>query len=117
MVTAEFAVALPAFVVIVVAALGGVGVVTAQLRCADAAGVAARLAARGEGAVAVRSAVMATAPRGATVQVATSATTVTATVRARVSLPGMSRLVQGIVVGEQVVDALETGPVGSAGAP
>jgi Flp pilus assembly protein TadG len=45
MVTAEFAVALPAFVLVVLAALCGVALVTAQLRCVDAAAVAARMAA------------------------------------------------------------------------
>ena len=65
MVTAEFAVALPAFVLVVVAALYGVAVVTAQLRCADAAAVAARMAARGESPSTVRTTAFAAAPAGA----------------------------------------------------
>jgi Flp pilus assembly protein TadG len=47
MATAELAVALPALLLVVVAAVGAVSAVTAQLRCADAAVRAARAAARG----------------------------------------------------------------------
>jgi Flp pilus assembly protein TadG len=47
MATAELAVALPALLLVLAAALGAVSAVTAQLRCADAAVRAARAAARG----------------------------------------------------------------------
>lgn len=52
MVTAEFAVALPAVVLLMVLALGAVGAATTMLRCQDAAFAAARAAARGEPTVA-----------------------------------------------------------------
>jgi len=57
MVTAELAVALPAVVLTAVAAVTFLSVLTAQLRALDAAGVAARLVARGESPAAVASAV------------------------------------------------------------
>ena len=85
-VTAETALALPALAVVVatIVGLGHVGV--AQLRCVDAARVAARLAARGEPAGVVRGRAAAAAPDGAVVQVSTAAQ-VTVVVTARVSLP------------------------------
>jgi hypothetical protein len=108
MVTAELAVALPALVVVLVAALYGV----ALLRCADAAAVAARLAARGDDAATVRSTALASAPSGARLGIATTATTVTATVAVTIEPPGLSRLLPGVSVIGHAADALETvGPV------
>jgi Flp pilus assembly protein TadG len=111
MVTAEFAVALPALVLVVLAALGGITVVTAQLRCVDAADVAARMAARGETLPAVRAVALPGAPAGADVTVVTAGDMVTATVQARVSAPGLSRLLPGIVVRAKVTDVVEPGAV------
>ena len=48
MVTAEFAVALPALAFLILLALGAVSSATTMLRCQDAAYAAARSAARGE---------------------------------------------------------------------
>src|SRR5436309_11169115 len=62
MVTAELAVALPTVVLVAVLALSAVQIVMTQVRCRDAAGVAARLAARGERADVVEAAVTSTAP-------------------------------------------------------
>jgi Flp pilus assembly protein TadG len=104
MVTAELAVALPALVVVMIAALYGVALVTAQLRCTDAAAVAARLAARGESTATVRSTALAAAPSGARLGVAESATTVTATVTVRVSLPGLSGLLPGVSITGRAAD-------------
>jgi Flp pilus assembly protein TadG len=112
MVTAEFAVALPAFVLVVVAAVCGVATMTAQLRCTDAAGVAARLAARGESASIVRAAALAGAPSGAAVTVASTNDTVTATVRAAVSPIGALRFLPAVTVHASVVQAKE--PDGAA---
>ena len=64
MATAEVAVALPALVLLVAAAMTAVSMVTAQLRCVDAAREAARAAARGEGATVVRSLAERSAPGG-----------------------------------------------------
>jgi hypothetical protein len=107
MVTAELAVALPALVVVMVAALYGVALVTAALRCTDAAAVAARLAARGESTVTVRSTALAAAPSGARLAVAESATTVTATVTVRVSLPWLSGLLSGVSISGRAADDLQ----------
>ena len=68
-VSAELAVVLPVLMVVLAIAVWVLAAVSGQLRCADAAGTGVRLAARGESRVAVESAVAATAPRGATVQV------------------------------------------------
>jgi Flp pilus assembly protein TadG len=109
MVTAEFAVALPAFVLVVLAALSGVAVMTAQLRCEDAADVAARMAARGDASSLVRTTALSGAPGRAQLEVATTSTLVTATVRARVSPLGLSRFLPGVEVSATVVDAREPG--------
>jgi Flp pilus assembly protein TadG len=109
MVTAEFAVALPAFVLVVAAAICGVAAMTAQLRCVDAADLAARMAARGEPVSVVRTTALGTAPADARLTLTDTATEVTATVRARLAPPGLSSVLPGIVVAAQVVDALEPG--------
>ena len=114
MVTAEFAVALPAFVVVVLAALCAVAVVTAQLRCTDAADLAARLAARGEPDGQVRSTALEAAPGGSALEVATTSSTVTATISARVSLPGLSTLLPGVSLRAVAVAAMEPPPVSTA---
>ncbi|MEO3861228.1 TadE family type IV pilus minor pilin [Acrocarpospora sp. B8E8] len=69
-VTAEIAVALPALVVVLGAALWAVAVVCAQLECVDAARAGARAAARGESVDAVRAVVLRWAPEGAQATVA-----------------------------------------------
>jgi Flp pilus assembly protein TadG len=107
MVTAEFAVALPAFVVVVLAAVCGVAVVTAQLRCADAAAVAARMAARGDRPALVQTVTAATAPRGAELSIAQSAGLVTVSVRARLRLPLLGSLLPAVNVGAHVVEPRE----------
>jgi Flp pilus assembly protein TadG len=107
MVTAEFAVALPAFVIVVVAALCGVAVVTAQLRCADAADIAARMAARGDSTTLVTSTALNDAPGTARLDLATTAELVTATVSAKVSPLGLARFLPSVVVTAHVVEARE----------
>ncbi|HEX3823720.1 MAG TPA: TadE family type IV pilus minor pilin [Mycobacteriales bacterium] len=107
MVTAEFAVALPAFVLVVLAALTGVAVMTAQLRCEDAAAAAARMAARGDGAAFVQSTALRGAPGDATVGVTTTSSLVMATVRARISPLGLTRFLPGVTVTATVVEARE----------
>lgn len=69
MATAELAVALPAVVLVIVAGMTAVSVLTAQLRCVDAAREAARAAARGESSAIVRSAAARSGPSGSTVSV------------------------------------------------
>lgn len=82
--SAELAVALPALVLVLLAALGAISAVTAQLRCADAASRAARLASRGDPPGGALSA----APGGARLAVSRSGGEVSATVTIRWSLGG-----------------------------
>ena len=69
MVTAELAVALPAVVLVLATCLLGLGAVVDQVRCTEAARVAARAAARGDEAGRVRSLAVSAAPPGARVSV------------------------------------------------
>lgn len=68
-VTAELAVALPALLILLCAALWSVATASAQLRCLDAAREGARASARGEAPEIVLDAVRRAAPASATVQV------------------------------------------------
>lgn len=86
--TVEVAVLLPALVLAFLAGAWGLGAVTAQLRCVDAAREAARALARGEQPQAARAVASAAAPPEATVEVDTSGGLVTVRVRAPVRLPG-----------------------------
>lgn len=90
--TAETAVALPALMLVLAAALWTLAAVGARIECIDAARAGARAAARGEAPAAVRSASRQAAPRRAQVAVERSGGTVRVTVRARVRplapLPG-----------------------------
>ncbi len=63
--TAEVAVALPALVLVLAAALLAVAATGAKVACVDAARAGARAAARGESLAAVRAAVLRVAPAGA----------------------------------------------------
>ncbi|GAA0737904.1 TadE family type IV pilus minor pilin [Dactylosporangium roseum] len=79
--TAELAAAFPVVVLLLLAGLTGLAALSAKVRCSDAAGVAARAAARGEPASAAASQ---TAPSGATISVHRDGGLVRATVRFRV---------------------------------
>ena len=81
-VTAEFAVALPALLLIVTFALGAVDAVLAKVQCVDAARDAALVAARGGDGQTVGAG---RAPRGATVRITRGADSVEVTVTLRVS--------------------------------
>lgn len=84
-VTAELVVALPALLVILSAALWGVGAGAAQVRCLDAAREGARTAARGEAPDAVLAAAHRAAPSGAEVVISRSDGLVHVSVSAAVS--------------------------------
>lgn len=117
MVTAEAAVVLPVLVFVLAAALAAVSVVTAQMRCADAAREGARAAARGESDAAVRQIANSAAPSGSSISVARDADTATVEVRAGVELlPGLG---PSIAVSDSATAALEPGldPTASAGEP
>jgi Flp pilus assembly protein TadG len=87
MVTAELAAALPALAIVLITAVWGIGLASAQLRCSDAAREAARAAARGEEPGTVRALAEAVAPDDAVVDVHRSAGKVTIEVRTTVSSP------------------------------
>jgi Flp pilus assembly protein TadG len=88
MVTAELAVGLPALILVLGIALFAQAAVAAQLRCVDAASVAARLLARGEPASVADATAMSAAPAGAQLTTGSGSTdgvpTVHAVVRATV---------------------------------
>jgi Flp pilus assembly protein TadG len=109
MVTAEFAVALPALVVVVVAALFGVIAMTDQLRCADAAATAARLAGRGDSIAEARAVALHAAPRGAVLSIQQTASTTIAIVTFRLRPPGALRRLPAITFTERSVAPREPG--------
>ena len=83
MVTAELAVALPAVVLVLALCLAGVTAGIDQIRCVDAARVAARSAARGDTPGAVRQVALEAAPSGSTLAVVADSSLVTVTVQVR----------------------------------
>jgi len=107
MVTAELAVGLPALLLAGLLAVAGLQVAAAQLRCLDAAGIAARLAARGEPAADVESVARAAAPRGGQLQVARAADLVSAAVTAPVHLLGLGGLLPAFRVTATAVEPVE----------
>jgi hypothetical protein len=72
MVTAEFAVVLPAVVFVLALSVGALGLASDQIRCVDAARAGARAAARGDSAGAVILAASRAAPSDAVVSLATT---------------------------------------------
>jgi len=91
--TAETAVVLPVLVIVLLVCVWLLSAVGAQLRCVDAARVAARAAARGDAPGAVQAAGRAVAPTGAEVSVGRVGELVRVDVRAQVRpLPGVAAL-------------------------
>ena len=106
--TAEMAVVLPALAVVLVFALWSVAAVTAQLRCVDAALVAARALPRGDGSEVSVAAARASAPAGARIVVSRSGDLVVVDVRAGVRLPGpWSGALPGLSLGGRAVASVE----------
>jgi|SRR5689334_20878335 len=106
-VTIEAAIGLAVLALVLAACLAGIGCLVAQLRCADAAREAARLAARGDEAGAVQ-AVAALAPAGAALSVG-GGDLVTATVTA----PPVGGLLPGVVISASAAAAREPTGAGS----
>lgn len=106
--TVEIAVALPALLLVTVAALWGVTIASAQLACADAAKTGARAASRGEPLPAVELAVAQAAPAGADVRVHRDAELSTVEVTARIHAPGMTGL-PPVVLHARALAATEPG--------
>ena len=105
---AETAVALPALVLVLCAVLWGVGAVTAQMRCIDAARAGARALARGEPPAAGRAAAVAAAPRGAAVSMQRQGALIRVQVTSTARPPGplLGRL-GGIRIGGEAVASAE----------
>lgn len=91
MATAEFAVAIPALVVVVVLALAALATVGDQVRCIDAARATVRLLARGDAAGSALSEGARLAPSGATFSVGSTGQQVSVTVVSR-PRPGLGWL-------------------------
>lgn len=105
--TIEAAIGLAVLTLVVAACLAGIACLVAQLRCADAAREAARLAARGDEAGAAE-AVSALAPAGAALSL-TGGEVVTATV----SAAPVGGLLPGVVISASASAAREAAGVGS----
>lgn len=110
MVTAEFAVVLPAIVAALMVGLVAVATFAMRVRCSDAAQVAARLAARGEPTAAVVAAAERVAPDGARVHVDTQGDDVAVSVSAVVRPPVLGGLLPGFEVRGSFSEPLEPGP-------
>ncbi len=95
MVTAEAAVVLPTVVAVGLLVLGVVLAGLDQVRCADAARVGVRLAARGEPDAAVRAAAARSAPSGAELSLVTDGINVTVTVVSHLSFLGIGQDLTG----------------------
>ena len=106
MVTAELAVAVPAAVLVLAMCLAAVRAAVDQIRCVDAARVAARAAARGDDPARVRDLALASAPDGADVAIGGS-TTVEVTVTARTG--GWGGLVPGWTISASAITPVESG--------
>jgi hypothetical protein len=107
--TAEAAVALPALLVVLALAVGVVVSVGAQLRCVDAARVAARVAARGDSDGAAERAGIGVAPGGAHVRIVRRAGDVEVEVSADVRPFGSAlRLFPPVHVSARAVAELES---------
>jgi hypothetical protein len=88
MVTAEFAVVLPAVVFVLALSLGALGLALDQVRCVDAARAGARAAARGDSYGAVMLVTRRAAPSAALVSIGTSGDLVQVSVVSRPRVAG-----------------------------
>lgn len=88
MVTAEFAVVLPAVVLVLALSLGALGLALDQVRCVDAARAGARAASRGDSNVAVILVTRRAAPSQAQVSMVTSGDLVRVSVVSRPRVAG-----------------------------
>jgi len=110
-VTAETAVVLPVLLIVLTMAVWVLACVSAQLRCTDAAAMAARAAARGESTAEAVSAGHLVAPEGAEIQVRVSGDQVHVQVQTEVrpfgaalqGLPGFSVHARAVAAREDVL--------------
>jgi len=108
MVTAETALTLPVLVLLTLVGVAAVGVGQARLRCADAAGEAARAVARGDP---VAAAGRARSAAGAPVELSTASVASDTRVTVRMRLHPVSWL-PAVTVAETAVAATEPGATG-----
>ncbi len=106
--TAELAVGLPALSLVLAAGVGVIATLGAQLRCADAAAIAARMAARGQPIQQIRSVVGEDAPGAARLSLVTAQGLVTATVADRLELPLLGQF-SAINLTAHVTEPVEAG--------
>jgi hypothetical protein len=109
MVTAEFAVVLPAVIVVLAVAMTALFAVASEMRCTDAAATAARLLSRGESVTTARSAVHAIAGPGASLRLSTRAGSVWVDVRAAAGPPFVRSLLHLPAVSATFAQPLEPG--------
>lgn len=91
MVAAEMAIVIPAVLVVLALCLAGLGLAVDQVRCADAARVAARAASRGDAVGQAREAAARVAPEGSRIEIRVGADEVVVEVTA----PGRALLFGG----------------------
>lgn len=106
MATAEFAVVLPAVVLVLALSLGALGLAWDQIRCVDAARAGARAAARGDSPEAVLAVTRRAAPSKAVVSMSTSEDLVRVSVMSR-PLVAASLLPPGLRAGSTASAARE----------
>jgi hypothetical protein len=116
MVTAELAIAVPALLLVLSVCLGAVAVVTARVRCIDAAAVAARLAARGESSQTVQSQAHAIVRRATVTVRRAPGGFVDVDVREHVRLPVVGGFLPGVTVAEHLAVPDESVPPADHGA-
>lgn len=114
MVTAEAAVVLPLLVLMTLLALTAVAVGAARVRCLEAAGLAARLSARGDAPAVVESAVRAAAPRGVRVRLMRADGLIHAQVVLPVHVALLGVAVPALTVSEDAYAVAEPGTGGAA---
>jgi hypothetical protein len=110
MATAELVVVLPVIVLALLTGVGAVSAMTTRMRCADAAAVAARLAARGETRPDVIAAARRVAAPGAVVRLDTTATSVRVTVTTTANVLPVGGLLPGFIVTGSFEQDREPGP-------
>jgi hypothetical protein len=110
-VTVEIAVALPALMLVTVAALWGITTASAQIACVDAVRAGARAAARGEPLPVVRAVVERSAPSGARAEVHQGRDTTTVAVQVSLRPPALTGF-PALIVRAHALAATEPGVVG-----
>ena len=117
-VTAETALAVPSIVVVLLLAAWVLLGITAQLRCLDAAHMAARAAARGESHEAVRATAVRVAPQGASIEVSRADGIVEVRISTQVRpFAGVLAALPGLDVSGRAVAADEAADPAPGGAP